>query len=1148
MRRTATTVTLVAWLAMSTTGCPDPSLVPCGDLLCPHGATCVAGELCATQDQLAACVGIADGNTCPIGGGVGRCDRGVCVAAGCGNGVVDPAESCDDGNATSGDGCRADCAKIEMCGDAIVDTGEGCDDANANASDGCDACAPTTWRSTAAIGGAISAVSVGLVTPRGVAVDRHGNVYIADSEAERIRRVDVSGVITVVAGDGTAGHAGDDGPATAARLRHPTDVAVDGLGNLYIADEGNHRIRRVDAAGTITTIAGTGAPGFGGDGGPATGATLRLPNAVTVDGLGNLWVSDGVNNRIRRIDVAGTITTIAGNGVAAYGGDGGLALEASIRPWDVAVDADGGVYFADGESHRVRRVDPNGIVRTVAGTGIQGTTRDGWPAIDNPLNFPTSVGLDATGRLLIGQAAGVVRVEGGGTITRIAGTPDAGFSGDGGPATVARLTTVGGVAADASGALYISDVSNRRLRRVDAGGTITTVAGDGSRGTEAEGALATGALLTGPQAIALDGTGALFIAEPTQHRVRRVDPNGVITTFAGTSVRGFAGDGGPAAAAQLDFPNGVAVGRDGEVYISDLGNSRIRMVDASGTITTVAGNGTPGAAGDGGPALQAQLFGPSGLAVDPVGRILVADTYNHKIRRIDSDGRISTVVGTGTEGYSGDGAAATDARLSQPNSVAVGADGTLYVLDTRNAAIRRVTTSGTITTIAGRGGVEGEDIPATDASLADPNGVAVDAAGTVYVTESAADRVREIVGGRISTTAGAAGRRGDDGDGGPALAATLSAPSGIAVDPAGRVWFVDALNHRVKRIGDDGIVTTVAGRIDPEGTGPVARGRLADARALAVTPALTVVAGGTHGVVEAVVGGSISVVAGRYPQPTPIADRARFRGSGFGTVSGVAYDSAGGLLYITESTSHRLHVIHTVEPSDPATWTITAMNAGTPGHLDGPLATARFRDPQGLYLDTIRRMLYVADTGNHVIRVIALAEPGQPVTTIAGTPATRGVFGDGGPATAAQLYAPRALTRCGNGDLLIADTGNHRVRRIAAATGVISTVLGDGVPASSGEGAPATSFPVHAPLGLACDAAGNVFVSSTTTVRLLPADHDGIVDGTGSVLTIYGAPLRARFPESVTSCLTGLAVIDEQTVRVADACSGLLVELRRERQ
>ena len=244
-----------------------------------------------------------------------------------------------------------------------------------------------------------------------------------------------------------------------------------------------------------------------------------------------------------------------------------------------------------------------------------------------------------------------------------------------------------------------------------------------------------------------------------------------------------------------------------------------------------------------------------------------------------------------------------------------------------------------------------------------------------------------------------------------------------------------------------------------------------------------------------------------------------------------------------------MHAVTIVDPANVDTWTIVALNTDTTGGFaDGALRDRDVsRADRRLRFEPTTHQLYVADTGNHVVRAIDLSAglASATVRTIAGRPATLGDFGDGGAATAALLYAPQTMTVCGNGDLFIGDTGNNRVRRVAAATGNISTVLGNGVPTSSGDGAPASAFPVDSPLGLACDALGNLFATSTTTVRLLPADASGTVDGTGGVQTIYGAAPRVAFPASVTSCLTGLAIVDATTIEVTDSCSGLLVSLVR---
>lgn len=1145
-------------------GClQPPQLQPCGDNFCLEGTTCIADTLCASADQVAACDGLADEAMCSVNGGVGICDRGVCIPTGCGNAIVDPDEVCDDGNTTSGDGCRADCRKQEECGDAVVDDGEDCDDGNSNAADGCDACDATEWRATAVIGGSANAIAIDLASPSGVAVDLHGNFYIADRENHRILRVDATGVSTTVAGTGTAGASGNGGAATSAQLASPSSVALDGLGNVYIADTLNYRIRRVDAAGIITTVAGDGTQGFGGDGGQATSAQLGDLSGVAVDGLGNVYVTDG--NRVRRVDVAGIITTIAGDGTTGVGldvGDGGPATSAQLRgPRGVAVDSVGNLFIADTSSARIRRVDTTGIITTVAGDGNYGIGIDGIPAINTQLKIPGAVAVDAAGNLYIADTMNhrIRHVDSTGVITTIAGSVlFGGFSGDGGPATSAQLSTPGGVAIDGAGRVYITDPVNDRVRRVDTSGIISTVAGGGMPGTVS--GSATSAALSAPLSVAVDGLGNFYVADRAEHRVRRIDAMGVITTVAGTGVSGFSGDGGPATSAQLHDPEGVAVGSLG-LYIVDTGNHRIRRVDANGVITTIAGSGSGNGLfnnDDGGPATSALLNLPSDVALDGLGNVYIADTSNQRIRRVDTNGVITTFAGSGPGGsngfgFAGDGLQATDARLSSPSGVEVDGLGNVYIADTFNHRVRRVDAAGVITTVAGTTlGFSGDGLAAITAQLTSPRGVAFDAAGHLYIADLANHRVRRVdaITGVITTVVGT-GAAGDSGDGGAATSAQLTFPGDVAVDSAGVLYVADSNNLRIRRVDPSGRITTAAGSVDPVGMGPRAQARLADPRALVLAAPFTLVAGGSSGTVQAsrAAPAAVEVVAGRYLHTDATGTLARFRDRTFGVISGIAHDPGSGVLYLTESSSNRLHAVTIVDPADENTWTIAtfANAAGTAGFADGAALAARFRAPTGLYFDVAARQLYVADTGNHVIRVIDLSAgiASATVRTIAGTPATLGMFGDNGVATAALLYLPQAITRCANGDLFIADTGNHRVRRVAAGTNTITTVLGDGVAASSGEGRPASTFPVHAPLGLACDGVGNLFVTSTTTVRLVPANASGVVDGTGDVQTIYGAAPRT-FPASVTTCLTGLAVVDATKIQVVDSCTGLLVELRRE--
>ncbi|HXB71804.1 MAG TPA: BACON domain-containing carbohydrate-binding protein [Candidatus Acidoferrales bacterium] len=493
-------------------------------------------------------------------------------------------------------------------------------------------------------------------------------------------------MITTVAGNGTAGFGGDNGAATSAQLNSPSGIAVDTSGNLYITDTANQRIRKV-SNGVITTVAGSGTAGFAGDNGPAISARLNSPSNVAIDASGNLYIADTANRRIRRVS-NGVITTAVGNGTQGFSGDNGAATSAQMGPpYGIAVDVAGNLYFADTFlNHRVRKVS-NGVITTVAGSGLVG---DNGPATSGQLNQPQGVAVDSAGNLYIGDSQNSrIRKVSGGVIDTLAGNGTFGFSGDNGPATSAQLNTPYGVAVDSSGNLYTADFGNNRIRKV-ANGVISTVAGNGTPGFSGDNGPATTAQLNQPADIAVDAAGNLYIAEQGNHRVRKVS-GGVITTVAGSGTPGFSGDDGPATGAQLNQPEGLTVDFAGNLYIADENNHRIRKV-SNGVITTVAGNGTLGFSGDNGPAASAQMALPRSLAVDSAGSLYFADFSNARIRKV-SNGVITTIAGSGNEGVSGDNGPATSALLDQPYGVAVDPAGNVYFADSGNNRIRLLTPS-----------------------------------------------------------------------------------------------------------------------------------------------------------------------------------------------------------------------------------------------------------------------------------------------------------------------------------------------------------------------------------------------------------------------------------------------------------------------
>jgi DNA-binding beta-propeller fold protein YncE len=510
-------------------------------------------------------------------------------------------------------------------------------------------------------GGASTAAQ--LNTPRRIAVDA-GQLYVCDGGNHRIRAVDLAtGRIRTVAGNGVAGCRGDGGPATEACLHAPYAVASRG-GCLYIADTNNDRIRKVELrTGIISTLAA----------GSATRAEIEDaelpwvmdPRALAVDeACENLYISEftaygtGLGGaRVCRLHLpTGTVTIVAGNGFPDYTGDGGPATSASLNgPCELAIDARRrALFIADVGNSRIRRVDLDaGIITTYAGSNRP--LGDGGPASEASLNSPTQLAVDPVrGSIYICDASNQ-RVRAVDLATRlvstVAGTGDAGYAGDGGPATRACFNSPFGLACDGTN-LYVSDRFNNVVRRVHLpSGEIRTIAGTGVAGLHPDGDLATHTPITDPRGLALDPTGRyLFIAQYTDERVRCVDlVTGIVTTVAGTGTAGDSGDGGPAREAKVYNPTGVCF-HAGSLYIADRVNHRIRAVDDKGIITTVAGTGVGGFSGDGGPAVRAQLNNPIDCAVDRSGALYITDSANHRIRKLDRSGTITTVFG-GSEAH-----------------------------------------------------------------------------------------------------------------------------------------------------------------------------------------------------------------------------------------------------------------------------------------------------------------------------------------------------------------------------------------------------------------------------------------------------------------------------------------------------------------
>jgi uncharacterized protein (TIGR03437 family) len=531
----------------------------------------------------------------------------------------------------------------------------------------------------------------------------------------------------------------------------------------------------------IQTVAGSD---FAADGPSALAAIFSQTEGIAIDGGGTIYVADADDNRVRKINSDGSIQTVAGTGVAGFAGDGGPSNAAMLsHPYGVAIDAQGNIYIADLGNKRVRKISPGGTVATVAGGGTTtpGGNGDGGPATNAQLLEPRNVAVDSYGTLYVSDfgAHRVYRITPGGILTTLAGTGNAGFSGDGGASQLAQLNSPAGLASDASGALYIADSANNRIRKVYQGviTTVYTVTGPTGIAISPAGALyiaASGYLGTQFKAIGgispardvtLDRTGNVYVT--TGQYVDKVSSSGTVTTVAGSAAEPyFGGDNGPATAARLHAPSGLAVDDAGNWYIADTANNRIRKITPAGIITTIAGTGDAGLKGDNGSATLAQLNGPRSVACDSQHNIYIADSGNNSVRKITRGGVIQTV------------AVQLGVPLNDPEYVATDSQDSLYIADAGNGRVLKVTSSGLISSVM---------------LVLHPSAVTVDGSGNIYVT--AAKAVSKLTpAGALTTVL--------DG---------LNSPRGLAVTPTGDLIVADSGANVVRRLSSTGVLSTIAG-------------------------------------------------------------------------------------------------------------------------------------------------------------------------------------------------------------------------------------------------------------------------------------------------------------------------------------------------
>ncbi len=605
----------------------------------------------------------------------------------------------------------------------------------------------------------VSAVDVRLILPAAVAADSSGNLYVSDSYYDMVLKIAPGGLVTTFVGaeagfNGVSGmafspsgelHIADlrngrvrkvarDGAVVtmASGLGNPRGLAFDRAGNLFVSDSLNNLIRKVDGQGVVTTFV-------------AATAGLRTPGGMAFDAQGNLIVADTGNNRVRRVGADGAVENVAGTGVAGSQGGTTTALGAQLNaPSDVAVNKAGDVFVCDRLNGRILRVRGTASA-IVAGNGSSKTVPGS--ALAFGLGLPVGLAMDVDEQVVVVDDAlrRVFRVNTAtDRITAAAGTIPALAAGDNGPAERATLFQPSGVAVDTDGSFYVSDVIDNVVRKVGADGVIRTVAGTGGLGTNA-GGVARNVELGRPRGMAMDRNRNLYIAATWGAYVYKLTPAGVLSVFAGGATLGFAGDGQLATAARLNIPFAVAVDpRNDAVYIADSANNRVRRVDTRGIITTIAGNGEAGFSGDGGLAVLARLNTPRGVVVDKDGNVYISDGVNHRVRKVDVEGKISTVAGTGVAG-------SAEGQLWSPQGLTLDAAGNLWIACSGSSQVRVLMADGTLVRVAGFGGsgFVGDGGAADLAKLASPIGMATAADGSILIADQNNERVRRMVAVKV---------------------------------------------------------------------------------------------------------------------------------------------------------------------------------------------------------------------------------------------------------------------------------------------------------------------------------------------------------------------------------------------------------------
>lgn len=951
-----------------------------------------------------------------------------------------------------------------------------------------------------ATGESIQATATSM-TPACIRFDATGsNMYIADQLTNRIRKVDMAtGLITTVAGTGTAGSHTDGTVATSANLRTPRGIAIDATGNIYLSEAGtgSHIVSVVKTDGKIYTIAGTGGTGAGSNT-AAAGTTVALadPYFLSLDGNGDLLIADQTNNRVRKLNVVtGIIETIAGTGTSGETGDAGNATAATLTsPSSAYVDATGNIFICDGPGGRIRvmttcssptvtATSPTVVLGNTSTITASGATNYSWLPVST-LSASTGTSVTVTPTAVATATYSVVGVTSAciNTVTTTVTTGNGvsnnmwlyagsgGTVGDGGAATSAQVLNSVDLAIDASGNKYIAQngTASHRIRKVTTTGIITTIAGTGATAaTAADGVSAATATINAVQSLTVDASGNIYFAESGSGKIRKITAaTGLLSTVAGGGGAGATADGLQATATSMS-PYTVRLDATGSnLYFTCASTHRARKIDlGTGLVTTVAGTGTSGTFTNGTVATSAALNGPTGLAIDGSGNIYITQSGADKLMVVKADGKIYNVAGTGIGGGNGNAGIATSIQLNDPNHIAVDADGNIVVADFGNNKIRKIyPATGIYTTFANASGGTPETSaggsPATASIVQGPMGVTIDADGNVFLCNKSSGYVKVVGNCTTPTVSASVGTNPITENTSTTLTATgtatsyswspangLSATTGSSINVTGYVTTTYTLTGAT---GFCSATTTATVTVNP-------------------APSLTI---------TTLAGGGAS-----------LGDSGPSTSSQVPNVIDVAVDGFGNRYVVQSNTANRIRKI-----APDGTITTVAGNGTAANSADGATAaTASINHPVAVAVDASGN-IYFAENLNGRVRKINVSTGLLSTVAGGGSATTEGVA-----ATTASV-SPAGLRFDASGDLYIAD--GNRIKKVNMTTGVITTVAGSGSTAYNGEGLAATAANLNNPRGIAFDGSGNMYIAQTSGHRVSVLKTDGKIytvagDGTG---------------------------------------------------